>query len=327
MHRFGRTLFASASLLALAATTAHAQSDLEKLSAFQSTGAADFTFIEQGGSKAEAIKRTLEKISLPDGFSIGLYAIVPDARHMAVGPQGIVTFVGTRKTEVWSVTDRDKDRVADEVKNFAPSLAKAIPNGPCFSPDGHLYIAEQNRVVWYPAAEFFYESPDVAAFNGGQAGRADPAGRKKATTTPPASATSGRTASSTSRIGQPFNVPAPEKADLYKKWGHWRHHPHEHGWNRPRSLCDLRHSQFCRSRLSIRRPATSGSPTTRSTAWATISPRVKSTMQTAAGQNFRLPVVRWRSYVRTNEYQNERAARGCRVPGRRARSLMPPTSA
>jgi len=27
----------------------------------------------------------------------GLYAIVPDARHMAVGPQGIVTFVGTRK--------------------------------------------------------------------------------------------------------------------------------------------------------------------------------------------------------------------------------------
>src|SRR3546814_5784050 len=93
-----------------------------------------------------------------------LYAVVPDARHMAVGPQGIVTFVGTRKTDVWAVTDRNKDRVADEVKRFAPSIDFAIPNGPCFSDDGFLYIAEQNRVLVYPAAEFFYESPDVAAF-------------------------------------------------------------------------------------------------------------------------------------------------------------------
>ena len=218
MHRFGRTLFASASVMALAATTAYAQSDLEKLSAFQSTGAADFTYVEQGGSKAEAIKRTLERIELPDGFSIDLYAIVPDARHMAVGPQGIVTFVGTRKTEVWSVTDRDKDRVADEVKNFAPSLSKAIPNGLCFSPDGHLYIVEQNRVVWYPAAEFFYESPDVAAF----------AVVKQGELIPPEEESYNHTARVCRigpdgklyiSLGQPFNVPAPEKADLYHEWG------------------------------------------------------------------------------------------------------------
>ena len=60
---------------------------------------------------------------MPPGFKIELYAVVPDARHMAVGPQGIVTFVGTRKTKVWAVTDRNKDRVADEVKDFAPSLS------------------------------------------------------------------------------------------------------------------------------------------------------------------------------------------------------------
>jgi len=218
MHRFERILFASASILALASTHAYAQSDLEKLSAFQSTGAADFTYVEQGGSKAEAIKKTLEKITLPDGFSIDLYAIVPDARHMAVGPQGIVTFIGTRKTEVWTATDRDKDRVADEVKNFAPSLAKAIPNGPCFSPDGHLYIAEQNRVVWYPAAEFFYESPDVAAF----------AVVKQGELIPPEEESYNHTARVCKigpdgklyiSLGQPFNVPAPEKAELYEKWG------------------------------------------------------------------------------------------------------------
>jgi len=33
-------------------------------------------------------------------------ALVPDARHIAVGPQGLATFVGTRKSKVWVVTDR-----------------------------------------------------------------------------------------------------------------------------------------------------------------------------------------------------------------------------
>ncbi|BES70194.1 PQQ-dependent sugar dehydrogenase [Marinobacter nanhaiticus D15-8W] len=140
-----------------------ADDTLKKLGNFQTTGTTEFTVIDQKSASADAIRKTLETIKLPKGFRIELYALVPDARHMAVGPQGIVTFVGTRKTEVWAVTDRDKDRVADEVKNFAPSLAKAIPNGPCFSPEGVLYIAEQNRVLAYPAAEFFYESPDVVA--------------------------------------------------------------------------------------------------------------------------------------------------------------------
>ncbi|SHE88221.1 Glucose/arabinose dehydrogenase, beta-propeller fold [Modicisalibacter ilicicola DSM 19980] len=144
---------------------AHAQTDdtLEKLGNFQTTGETEFTVIDQDSPSADAIRKTLERIKLPRGFTIDLYALVPDARHMAVGPQGVVIFVGTRKTEVWAVTDRDKNRVADEVKNFAPSLAKSIPNGPCFSPAGVLYIAEQNRVLAYPAAEFFYESPDVVA--------------------------------------------------------------------------------------------------------------------------------------------------------------------
>ena len=163
-------LLSSIAALALTAGLGHAQGanvpdNLDKLSNFQSTGVTDFTFIEQDGVYADGIKKTLEGITLPAGFKIGLYAVVPDARHMAVGPQGVVTFVGTRKDKVWSVTDRNKDRVADEVKDFAPSLKFSIPNGPCFSKDGFLYIAEQNRVLLFPAAEFFYESPDVAAFN------------------------------------------------------------------------------------------------------------------------------------------------------------------
>jgi glucose/arabinose dehydrogenase len=150
--------------------------NLEKLGKFQQTGTAEMAHIPQTGAKAEAIKKSLAKIKLPRGFKIALYAIVPDARHIAVGPQGIVTFVGTRKSKVWSVTDRDKDRVADEVKEFAPSIEFKIPNGVCFSKDGFLFIAEQNRVLVFPAAEFFYEGPDVAAFQVVKQGELIPAG-------------------------------------------------------------------------------------------------------------------------------------------------------
>jgi len=83
-------------------------------------------------------------IKLPAGFKIDLYAIVPDARHMAVGPNAGVVFVGTRKNNVYAVTDRDKDRVADEVKQFAPSVSFKIPNGVCFSRDGVLRSVEDS---------------------------------------------------------------------------------------------------------------------------------------------------------------------------------------
>ncbi len=155
-----------ASALALGiASGAHAQAtNLEKLSAFKTTGTPlEMETIPQEGARADQLRKNLERIELPPGFKIGLYAVVPDARHMTVAPQGTVVFAGTRKTKVWSISDRDRDRVADEVKVFAPSIDFVIPNGVCFSKDGFLYIAEQNRVLVFPAAEFFYEGPDVAA--------------------------------------------------------------------------------------------------------------------------------------------------------------------
>ncbi|WP_407674157.1 PQQ-dependent sugar dehydrogenase [Paracoccus beibuensis] len=143
------------------ATPAIAQDNLETLQGMQRTDAT-FTKIDQTGETAEAHKAILPGINLPDGFEASLYAVVPDARSVAVAPQGTVVFVGTRKDKVWSVVDRDRNRVADEVKDFAPSLTFDIPNGPCFSPDGFLFIAERNRVLSFPAAEFFFEGPDPA---------------------------------------------------------------------------------------------------------------------------------------------------------------------
>ena len=115
-----RTRLLASVAMACMATAAFAQpspsGNLERLSNFKTTGASmDIPTTPQTGPKAEAIKKTLSRIKLPPGFKISLYAIVPDARHMAVGPQGVVTFVGTRKNKVYAVTDRDKDRTADEI--------------------------------------------------------------------------------------------------------------------------------------------------------------------------------------------------------------------
>jgi len=193
--------------------------NLEKLSEFKSTGTPiDIPQIPQGGSKAEAIKKNLARIKLPAGFKIGLYAVVPDARHMAVGPQGVVTFVGTRKNKVWAVTDRDKDRVADEVKEFAPSIAFTVPNGVCFSKDGFLFLAEQNRVLVFPAAEFFYEGPDVAAFVVVKQGELIPREEESYNHTARVCRV-GPDDKLYITLGQPFNVFAPTKMDLYKRAG------------------------------------------------------------------------------------------------------------
>src|SRR3954470_4862257 len=118
--------------------------------------------VPQSGANAEAIKANLKRVKLPPGFRIDLYAVVPDARHMAVAPSTNMLFVGTRKTTVWAVTDRNSDGIADEVKPFASSLNFKVPNGVCWTKDGFLIVVEHNRVLNFPAAEFFYEGPDVA---------------------------------------------------------------------------------------------------------------------------------------------------------------------
>jgi len=73
-----------------------AQTNLEKLGAFKLTRTNDHIYVDQNGPEADSIREILKGITLPDGFSIELYALVPDARHMAMAPQGTVLFVGTK---------------------------------------------------------------------------------------------------------------------------------------------------------------------------------------------------------------------------------------
>ena len=107
-----RALMIGLLLTTALATPTLAQDNLQTLQGMQRTDAT-FTRIEQAGPTADSLKSIASHINLPSGFEASLYAVVPDARSMAVAPQGTVVFVGTRKDKVWSVVDRDRDRVAD----------------------------------------------------------------------------------------------------------------------------------------------------------------------------------------------------------------------
>src|SRR4051794_21401295 len=211
--------FASGALAQPAPAEKTAPGDnMEKLQGFRTTGTGDIPLIPQGGAKAEAAKRNLLKIKLPPSFKIELYALVPDARAIAVGPQGIVTFVGTRKSQVYAVTDRAKSGVAEEVKPFAPTIQMSVPNGVCFSKDGFLFVAERNRVLIFPAAEFFYEGGDVAVAEVVKQGELIPKSEESFNHTARICRI-GPDDKLYVSLGQPFNVPAPAKLDLYRKWG------------------------------------------------------------------------------------------------------------
>jgi glucose/arabinose dehydrogenase len=87
----------------------------------------------------------LDRIQLPPGFEIQLYARdVPNARSMVMGPEGIL-FVGTRQAgKVYAVLDADQDYIADDVITIAQGLN--MPNGVAFR-SGALYVAEVNRIL------------------------------------------------------------------------------------------------------------------------------------------------------------------------------------
>ncbi|MBL8330844.1 MAG: PQQ-dependent sugar dehydrogenase [Rubrivivax sp.] len=213
------TALACAAGLATAQTAAPPPTNLQKLQQFKvATTDLNIPVVPQTGANASAIKENLKRIKMPPGFKIELYAIVPDARHMAVAPSTNMLFVGTRKTTVWAVTDRNSDGVADEVKSFAPSLKFTNPNGVCWTRDGFLIVAEHNRVLNFPAAEFFYEGPDVAVITVVDQGKLIPPEEE-----------SFNHGARTCRVsddgklyitlGQPFNVQPKDKVALYEQLG------------------------------------------------------------------------------------------------------------
>lgn len=110
-----------------------------------------------GWGSAFAADLPLDRIQLPEGFSISVYAEnLPGARTLVLGEEGTL-FVGTRKPNtVYAVADRDGDNVADETHAYTEGLRN--PNG-LFFHDGSLYVGEFNRVLRYDGIEASLDAP------------------------------------------------------------------------------------------------------------------------------------------------------------------------
>lgn len=97
----------------------------------------------------------LQKIRLPPGFQISVYARAPGARSMTWGTSGTL-FVGTRdEGRVYAVA-AGGPATGGEVITIARDLTR--PNGVAFR-DGALYVAEISRILRYDGIEGRLKTP------------------------------------------------------------------------------------------------------------------------------------------------------------------------
>src|SRR6267142_3465918 len=98
----------------------------------------------------------LDKIKLPAGFSISVFAEVDNARSLAISPNGTI-FVGNRNEDkVYAIKDTDGDGKADKKWTIASGLN--MPNGVAFR-NGDLYVAEVNRIHKFSGIESKLDNP------------------------------------------------------------------------------------------------------------------------------------------------------------------------
>ncbi|GAA4013160.1 PQQ-dependent sugar dehydrogenase [Actimicrobium antarcticum] len=215
----GAGLLALGLLAGLSAPAFAQEQAMDKLKSMRVSGIdPNLPLIPQTGKNADAIKENLKRVKMPAGFAIDLYAIVPDARHMAVAPSTNMLFVGTRKSSVWAVTNRNSGDAATEVKQFAPSLKFTQPNGVCWTKDGFLIVAEHNRILSFPAAEFFYEGADVAVSEVVPQGKLIPV-EDESYNHGARVCRVGKDGMLYVALGQPFNVPPREKLKAFTEQG------------------------------------------------------------------------------------------------------------
>ncbi len=107
-------------------------------------------------SQAESLP--LHLLNLPPGFSITVFAHVPNARQMTRSPGGIV-YVGSRGAgKVHAVIDRDGDFIADDVVLVDDGLN--LPSGVTMRAND-LYVGAVDRILRYADIDSQYStSPD-----------------------------------------------------------------------------------------------------------------------------------------------------------------------
>ena len=206
----------------LAAALPASAQNVAKLRQTKVSGSDARSQVAQTGRIADQLRENLKRVKLPPGFRIDLYAVVPDARSIAVAPSTDLMFVGTRKSSVWAVTNHNRGDTATEVKAevkvFAPAVKFRNPNAVCWTRDGVLMVVETNRVYAFSAAERVYEGGDVMVTEVVPAGQLIPPEEES----PNHGARVCRIGPDDKlyiALGQPFNVQPRSKLALYTQWG------------------------------------------------------------------------------------------------------------
>lgn len=146
MSSFSKQLFAAALLIGVHAATS---------SCGQHNKTGKVSTVDHNSSSLTS-KYSLDKIKLPPGFTIQVYAEVPNARSMTLSPSGVL-YVGNREGDkVFAVTDENHDGTADKVYTIASGLN--TPNGVAFK-NGSLYIATISSILRLDSIESRLSNP------------------------------------------------------------------------------------------------------------------------------------------------------------------------
>ncbi len=102
---------------------------------------------------ADASELQMSKLKLPPGFSVDVWAEVPNARSLARGTKGTIFVSNLAANDVYAVVDKNGKR---EVKKILKGLN--APNGIAFL-DGNLYVAERTQIKKYENIEDRLDNP------------------------------------------------------------------------------------------------------------------------------------------------------------------------
>jgi glucose/arabinose dehydrogenase len=91
---------------------------------------------------ASAQNVDVDKLTLPDGFSVSVYAEIENPRQLAIGANNTV-FVGSLRGSVWALINPEEDIRAREAVRVAEGLN--TPNGVAYH-GGDLFVGEIDRI-------------------------------------------------------------------------------------------------------------------------------------------------------------------------------------
>ena len=86
----------------------------------------------------------LDKLHMPEGFTISIFAEVDNPRQLAIDNAGVVYAGSRRAGKVHAIADLDGDGIADVVKVVAKGLS--MPSGIAIR-DNQLYVAAVNSIL------------------------------------------------------------------------------------------------------------------------------------------------------------------------------------